>query len=47
MIIKIKRIIQGMSVIMGDILGGIARGMIYGNAVISNGGGVIITKALQ
>jgi len=40
MINKLKRILRGIS-------GEIAKGMIYGNMVLSNGGGVVIEQALE
>lgn len=40
MINKLKRILR-------EISGGIAKGMIYGNMVLSNGGGVVIEQALE
>lgn len=46
MIHKLKEILSGVSEIMNGILGGIAHGMIYGNTVNCNGGGVVIREAL-
>ena len=44
---KLKKIMKGISKSLTGILGGIAQGMIYGNATISNGGGIVIKGVLR